>query len=71
MGKEKYIEIKGARANNLKNIDVKIMLDLRQQLIMVEECTKIMKLLSDKRMDPIKFHTHCIFPSAKKTVIIP
>ena len=24
MGKEKYIEIKGARANNLKNIDVKI-----------------------------------------------
>lgn len=24
MGKDKYIEIKGARANNLKNIDVKI-----------------------------------------------
>ena len=24
MSKEKYIEIKGARANNLKNIDVKI-----------------------------------------------
>ena len=23
MGKDKYIEIKGARANNLKNIDVK------------------------------------------------
>ena len=24
MAKEKYIEIKGARANNLKNIDIKI-----------------------------------------------
>ena len=47
------------------------MLGLRQQLIMMEECTREMVLLSDRRMDLIVFRTHCIFPSAKIKVIIP
>lgn len=46
------------------------MLGLRQQLTMVEECKKKVKLLSDRGMAPIEFHTHCIFPSAKIKVII-